>query len=150
MDKPMLTDLYHPENTQLVQKRNCSSPVNMTARQLLLDMVPDSKPTVASPEATAAESQAQPNLPVAVTVVSGPSVATTKQLSLRGIQMPKRIKPRGRPAGSNVTVIGLSRKKRNPKAFADLETSERQRVLAWLVGYKDAGCAVDKGIRLGA
>ncbi|KAG0431949.1 hypothetical protein HPB47_021263 [Ixodes persulcatus] len=26
MDKPMSTDLYHPENTQLVQKRNCSSP----------------------------------------------------------------------------------------------------------------------------
>ncbi|CAN8018517.1 unnamed protein product, partial [Ixodes persulcatus] len=148
MDKPMSTDLYHP-NTQLVQKRNCSSPVNATARQLLLDMVPDSTPTVVSPEATATESQAQPNLPVAVTVVSGPSVATTEQLSLRGIQMPKRIKPRGRPAGSNMTVIGLSRKKRNPKAFADLETSERQRrVLAWLVGHKDAGCAVDKGIRL--
>ncbi|CAN8026012.1 unnamed protein product [Ixodes persulcatus] len=149
MDKPMSTDLYHPENTRLVQKRNCSIPVNMTARQLLLDMAPDSTPTVVSPKATAAESQAPPNLPVAVTFVSGPSVATTEQLSLRGIQMPKRIKPRGRPVGSSDTGVGLSRKKRNPKAFADLETSERQRrVLAWLVGHKDAGCAVDKRIRL--
>lgn len=85
MDKPMSTDLYHPENTQLVQKRNCSSPVNVIARQLLLDMVPDITPTLVSPEATATESQAQSNLPVAVTTVSGPSVATTEQLSLPGI-----------------------------------------------------------------
>ncbi|CAN7938737.1 unnamed protein product [Ixodes hexagonus] len=150
MDKPTSTALDHPENTQLVvQKRKSPSPVNMTPRQLLLDMLPDCTPTAVSPEATAAESRAQRNLPVAVTVVGGPSVATTKQLCLQGIQMPKRIKPRGRPAGSNVTVIGLSRKKRIPKAFSDLETTERQRrVLAWLVGDRDAGCAVDRGIRL--
>jgi hypothetical protein len=62
--------------------------------------------------------------------------------------MPQKIKKRGRPKGSNLTTIGLpKRKKANIIPFLNMPFQNKQtKILSWFVGEEVAALGLDGSI----
>ncbi|XP_077511029.1 uncharacterized protein LOC144121604 [Amblyomma americanum] len=136
----------HPDTVSpIVEDESAPSPVK-TASQLLLEMVPGHVAPFNEVEKAAAVMSLSPVL----TVTSADSTEAANAAELSAVQMPKKIKPRGRPAGSAVTVIGLPKRRKAPKAFSDLSKAEKQKkILGWLVGDRSARLALEQEVCLG-
>ncbi|XP_077523249.1 uncharacterized protein LOC144134156 [Amblyomma americanum] len=136
----------HPDIVSpIFEDESAPSPVKI-ASKLLLEMVPGHVPPFNEAEKAAAVMSPSP----VITVKSDDSTETANAAELSTIQMPKKIKPRGLPVGSAVTVIGLPKRKKVPKAFSDISKAEKQKkILGWLVGDRNARLALEQEVCLG-
>ncbi|XP_070194418.1 serine/arginine repetitive matrix protein 2-like [Littorina saxatilis] len=129
------SDIPHiaPPGRSHSQSASVSTTAQRSAPRENLSDIPHIAPQARSQTASASAQRTPPSLDLE----SGMSPPPHADLPLSDIQLPSRMKRRGRPKGSDITVIGLpkqSKSRLGPMSFAQRIQSEKEEViLGWLV-----------------